>query len=76
VIVADVDAKGADETVRLVKQAGGEATFVRTDVSQSRDVHAMVQAAIDTYGRLDLRLRRSTMPNATSALMRLARRRR
>jgi NAD(P)-dependent dehydrogenase (short-subunit alcohol dehydrogenase family) len=62
VIVADVDAKGAEETVRLVKQAGGEATFVRTDVSQSRDVQAMVQAAIDTYGRLDFAVNNAMIP--------------
>jgi NAD(P)-dependent dehydrogenase (short-subunit alcohol dehydrogenase family) len=53
VIVADIDARGAEETVRLIEQAGGEATFVRTDVSQSKDVQAMVRAAIETYGRLD-----------------------
>jgi len=34
VVAADIDASGGDETVELVRNAGGEATFVRTDVSQ------------------------------------------
>ncbi len=62
VIVADIDSDGGNETVRLVKAAGGEATFVRTDVSQSSDVQAMVRAAIDTYGRLDFAVNNAMIP--------------
>src|ERR1700739_3043830 len=53
VVVADVVVEGGDETVRLIKAAGGGAIFVKTDVSQSTDVEAMVKKAVDTYGRLD-----------------------
>jgi|SRR5688572_15906148 len=42
-----------DETVRLVKASGGEAIFVRCDVSKESDVKAMVEKTIQTYGRLD-----------------------
>jgi len=53
VVVADyADAAGA-ETVRLVQDAGGEATFVRTDISCEPDAKAMVDHAVATYGRLD-----------------------
>ena len=62
VIVADIDAASGEETVRLVKQAGGEATFVRTDVSQSKDVQAMVRAAVETYGRLDFAVNNAMIP--------------
>ncbi len=62
VIVADIDPKTGEETVRLVKAAGGDARFVRTDVSQSRDVEAMVKAAIDTYGRLDFAVNNAMIP--------------
>jgi NAD(P)-dependent dehydrogenase (short-subunit alcohol dehydrogenase family) len=34
VVVADVVVEGGEETVRLIKAAGGEAIFVKTDVSQ------------------------------------------
>ncbi len=52
VVVSDVvDAAGA-ETVAAVRAAGGDATFVRADVSQAADCDAMVQCTLDTYGAL------------------------
>jgi NAD(P)-dependent dehydrogenase (short-subunit alcohol dehydrogenase family) len=53
VVVSDVAAQGGEETVRLIKEAGGEATFVKCDVSQVEEVKALVTKAVDTYGRLD-----------------------
>ncbi|MBI4301201.1 MAG: SDR family oxidoreductase [Chloroflexi bacterium] len=53
VIVGDVATEASGETVRLIKGAGGEATFVRCDVSQAADVQAMVNIAVTAYGRLD-----------------------
>ena len=52
VLVADRDDAGA-ETVLAIEAAGGTACFVRTDVSDERDVEQMVQVAVATYGRLD-----------------------
>jgi len=53
VVVADVVIDGGEETVRLIKAAGGEAIFIKTDVSKAAEIEAMVQTAISTYGRLD-----------------------
>ncbi len=53
VAVADVNVEDAEETVRLIQDAGGEAVFIRTDVSKAADVEAMVKTVIKTYGRLD-----------------------
>jgi NAD(P)-dependent dehydrogenase (short-subunit alcohol dehydrogenase family) len=53
VVVAEFDERAGDETVRLVADAGGQATFVRTDVSAESDARAMVEHAVATYGRLD-----------------------
>lgn len=53
VVVADVDVKASEETVRLLKKAGGEAVFVKTDVSQEVEVEALINKTIDTYRRLD-----------------------
>ncbi len=53
VVVADVVVEGGEETVQLIKAGGGEAIFVKTDVSQPTDVEAAVKKAVDTYGRLD-----------------------
>ena len=53
VVVADIDEAGGRETVELVEGKGGQATFVRTDVSVKADVEGMVRHAVDTYGGLD-----------------------
>ena len=53
VVIADVDAVGGEETVQLIAQAGGEATFVRADVAVARDVEALVERTVEQFGRLD-----------------------
>ena len=53
VVVADVNVEGGEQTVRLIQDTGGEATFVRADVSNSGDVSDMVSHAVQTYNRLD-----------------------
>jgi NAD(P)-dependent dehydrogenase (short-subunit alcohol dehydrogenase family) len=53
VVVADVNDQGGEETVRMIRDAGGEARFIRTDVSDPTGVEALVRAAVETYGRLD-----------------------
>ena len=52
-VIADVNAEGGEETVRLVKENGGDALFVRCDVSIASDVEGMVNKAVEAYGRLD-----------------------
>jgi NAD(P)-dependent dehydrogenase (short-subunit alcohol dehydrogenase family) len=54
VLVAEYDEKAGAETAALVRTAGGEATFVQTDVSTETDAAAMVAAAKDRYGRVDV----------------------
>ena len=53
VVVADVDAKGGEETAGRINEGGGEAVFVQADVSNAASVAAMVDAAVAAYGRLD-----------------------
>ena len=43
-----------EQVVGAIRGAGGEAVFVRCDVSRKADVDAMVQAAVDRYGTLDV----------------------
>jgi NAD(P)-dependent dehydrogenase (short-subunit alcohol dehydrogenase family) len=51
--IADIQVEQGYETVRLVKEAGGEAIFVKCDVSASSEVKAAVEKVVATYGRLD-----------------------
>ncbi len=53
VLVADVDDLGGRETVDLVGNAGAEALFVRTDVTNPAEVTAMVAATVAAFGKLD-----------------------
>lgn len=53
VVVSDIEVDGGAETTELIRKAGGEATFIKADVSKAADVDAMVAHAVATYGRLD-----------------------
>ncbi len=53
VVVADIVVEGGQETVQQIEAAGGEAIFVKADVSQAADVEALVTQTVETYGRLD-----------------------
>ncbi|OMQ40985.1 SDR family oxidoreductase [Pseudomonas putida] len=53
VVVADLDVQGGEGTVGLIRAAGGEATFIRCNVSKENEVKAMMEQVVATYGRLD-----------------------
>lgn len=52
-VVSDVDVVAGQETAELVAQAGGEAIFVKADVTDAGDVESLVRGAVSHYGRLD-----------------------
>lgn len=54
VVVSDIDEQGGNETVRTIQASGGEAAFVRADVSSPGDCQAMVDYTLEQYGRLDI----------------------
>ena len=53
VVVSDVDVAGGEGTVELIRAAGGEACFVRCDVTRDAEVKALMDATLAQYGRLD-----------------------
>ena len=54
VVVSDIDEDGAAETISMIEDAGGEASFAKADVSDPAQVEAAVKVAVDTYGALHL----------------------
>ncbi len=57
VILADLreePLEGGETTLELIREAGGEARFKRTDVTQWPEVQAAVEAAVAEHGRLDV----------------------
>src|SRR5687768_5859810 len=54
VVVVDRVAAAGNETVELIRDAGGEAFFVNADVAQSAGAETMIATAVEAYGRLDV----------------------
>ncbi|MBN1831084.1 MAG: glucose 1-dehydrogenase [Deltaproteobacteria bacterium] len=52
-VTTDSNVEGGRETVRLIKEAGGEATFFKCDVTKATEVEAAVDKCVETFGRLD-----------------------
>jgi NAD(P)-dependent dehydrogenase (short-subunit alcohol dehydrogenase family) len=67
VTVADVNEDGGKETAALVyEEAGGDAEFVRADVTRPDDVAAMVDQAVARWGHLDCALNNAGMTGASA----------
>lgn len=54
VIIADFNEEKGQAVAQSIKDAGGEAAFVKVDISKSEQVKAMVDFAVQTYGKLDV----------------------
>ncbi|MBX3635220.1 MAG: SDR family oxidoreductase [Rubrivivax sp.] len=54
VVVSDLDAAGGEQTVALVRAAGGDAVFVATDVASPAAHEALVARAVEMYGGLHI----------------------
>lgn len=54
VVLADVLVKEGEEAAQAIREAGGEAIFVGTDVSKPAEVERAVNQAIENFGRLDV----------------------
>lgn len=54
VVVNDVKVEGGNETVQMVRAAGGQAEFIASDVSKAAQVEAAVQCAVRHYGALHI----------------------
>ncbi|MPZ22343.1 MAG: glucose 1-dehydrogenase [Dehalococcoidia bacterium] len=54
VVVVDISARKANQTVENITSAGGAAVTYRADVRRADEVSAFVDAAVENYGRLDI----------------------
>lgn len=68
VVMGDVDAAGGAETARLLRDAGGEGVFVRTDVADAASVAALVGTALERYGALHCAVNAAAIETETAAL--------
>jgi len=68
VVVSGRREKEGQEVVGEIKALGGEAIFVRTDVSKERDVKAMIERTLATFGRLDFAFNNAGIEQALTPL--------
>jgi 2,5-dichloro-2,5-cyclohexadiene-1,4-diol dehydrogenase 1 len=54
VLVSDINSEAGEETVGLIRDAGGEAIFAAADVSDESAVRDMIAAVVEHWGRLDI----------------------
>jgi NAD(P)-dependent dehydrogenase (short-subunit alcohol dehydrogenase family) len=69
VVIAARREKEGNETVQLVKEAGGDGIFVRTDVTSEDDVRALVEKTVKEYGGLDYALNNAGFDEAETSLV-------
>ncbi|HET6781406.1 MAG TPA: glucose 1-dehydrogenase [bacterium] len=54
VVIADVTERAGEDTAKEITSAGGDAVFVRADVSKAAEAEAMVRFAVQRFGRLNV----------------------
>jgi NAD(P)-dependent dehydrogenase (short-subunit alcohol dehydrogenase family) len=54
VVIAEIDGASGESVARSIRNTGGDAAFVHTDVSEEAQIKAMAQTALDRYGRIDV----------------------
>ena len=69
VVVNDVDSANGERVAAAIRQAGGQATFVRADVSRGDDVKALLQATLAAYGRLDIQVNNAGVSHRNQSML-------
>src|SRR5437879_2435025 len=53
VVISARRAEKGEETIAMIREHGGEATFIKADMSRRADIEALINKTVETYGRLD-----------------------
>jgi len=72
VLVCDVDEAGGKDSVAAIAAAGGEARFLRVDVTVESDVETAVRSVVDSWGRLDCAVNNAGVTGAGGPVGRLS----
>lgn len=65
VLIADIDQKAAENNVATIREAGGTAEFLLTDISKPEDIQAMVAEAVRRFGKLSILVNNAYSARAT-----------
>jgi NAD(P)-dependent dehydrogenase (short-subunit alcohol dehydrogenase family) len=53
VVATGSNVAGGEETVKMIRDEGGEAVFIQCNVGREKDVEKLIEKTVETYGRLD-----------------------
>lgn len=70
-VIADVNVKDGEAICTEINAKGGRARFIKTDVTRTADVQAMVAAAVESYGRLDGALNNAGIEGAFTNILKM-----
>lgn len=68
VMVADLNEEGGQETIKLIEDAGGTASFVKVDVSKEDEVKKMVDKTVKSLGGLDFAANNAGIEGAPASI--------
>jgi NAD(P)-dependent dehydrogenase (short-subunit alcohol dehydrogenase family) len=66
-VIADMNEDGGQQTAHMITEHGGEATFVRVDVTSASQIEAMISKTVETYSRLDCSFNNAGTEGTTEA---------
>src|SRR6202522_4188202 len=70
VVVAGRREVEGNETIELVRAAGSDGLFVKTDVSKASEVDALIQKAVEKFDRLDVAFNNAGIEGVWSPIVR------
>ncbi|MDK8181329.1 SDR family oxidoreductase [Paenibacillus sp. UMB4589-SE434] len=68
VVVADFNEQAGNQTVAQIKESGGQAIFVKTDVSKFEEVEALIEHAVAAFGKIDVMFNNAGIGRVTPVL--------
>ena len=71
VVVAEIDEEKGEEVVRTIKEAKGDASFVKVDVKEPEEVKALIDRTIENFGRLDVLINNAGIMSELASFTRL-----
>ena len=69
VVCADLNGDGAEQLAGSLKDGGGQAVAVQADVTVSDEVKGMVDAAVESFGGLDVMINNAGMPQRNQSML-------
>lgn len=64
VAVADIDSPSGEETVSIIKESGGEAVFIKTDVKDANQIRELVTITVQSFGGLNILFNNAGVANS------------